>query len=273
MIKKNSGMIFIIIAFYMLVIACSQPAEEPEEKSYTIAFNKNDVGAEGTMSAYIAKSGSIFNLSANAFTKTGWTFAGWATSPGGTVTYADSALYTMGKTNKTLYAKWTPPAVYSLRDRGPAGGWIFYDKGSLSDGWRYLEAAPNDQTSRVWGSFPLAVTGADGTAIGTGMQNTLDITAGDTLADKAADECAGYSFVNGGITYDDWFLPSIDELNQMYINLKSHTTPTGGFIDDYYWSSTEHSNVEAVYLKFTDGGLVNSDKNNPRQIRAVRYVQ
>ena len=32
--------------------------------------------------------------------------------------------------------------TYALRDIGPAGGYISYDKGSYSDGWRYLEAAP-----------------------------------------------------------------------------------------------------------------------------------
>ncbi len=41
---------------------------------------------------------------------------------------------------------------YSLGDRGPGGGWIFYDKGSYSDdgkmdkSWRYLETAPTDLT-------------------------------------------------------------------------------------------------------------------------------
>lgn len=122
---------------------------------------------------------------------------------------------------------------YAIRGRGPAGGWIFYDKGSYSDGWRYLEAAPIDQTLRSWG-FGYSVVGADGTAIGTGKQNTLDIIAGDAQPNKAADECANYSIVNGGVTYDDWFLPSLDELNQMYENL--HMYGVGDFVDDEYWS-------------------------------------
>src|SRR5688572_269315 len=57
--------------------------------------------------------------------------------------------------------------AYSLRDIGPAGGWIFYiNPNYKTDGWRYIEAAPSDQSPKVWGSFETAVTGADGTIIG-----------------------------------------------------------------------------------------------------------
>ena len=41
-------------------------------------------------------SGSSANLNANGFTKAGWSFAGWATIPGGTVTYTDGANYANG---------------------------------------------------------------------------------------------------------------------------------------------------------------------------------
>lgn len=47
-------------------------------------------------------------LNINEFTKTGYTFAGWATSADGDVVYADGANYTMGtESSYTLYAKWT----------------------------------------------------------------------------------------------------------------------------------------------------------------------
>ena len=74
---------------------------------YIITFNEDDAGATGDMAAQTIASGSSENLTPCAFTKTGWTFAGWATTSGGTVSYADEASYTMGTSNVTLYAQWT----------------------------------------------------------------------------------------------------------------------------------------------------------------------
>ena len=162
---------------------------------------------------------------------------------------------------------------YNLRDTGPAGGLIFYDKGSYSGSpsWRYLEAAPSDQANSVWGTYPLYVYGADGTAIGTGYQNTLVIIADDPLPNKAADRCADLSIVNNGITYDDWFLPSQDELNLMYTNLKVYGV--GGFADSYYWSSSGlayQGNNQARSQNFSNGTQYSSEKNTTRCVRAVR---
>jgi uncharacterized repeat protein (TIGR02543 family) len=76
-------------------------------RTYNITFNKNSSGATGTMAKQTIASGSSAKLTANAFIRTGWTFAGWATTSGGAVEYADQASYTMGTANVTLYAKWT----------------------------------------------------------------------------------------------------------------------------------------------------------------------
>ena len=81
------------------------PAPAPTP-TYTVTFDKNDEGAAGEMSAQTIASGSSANLTACTFTKTGWTFAGWAETSGGDVVYANQASYTMGTSNVTLYAKW-----------------------------------------------------------------------------------------------------------------------------------------------------------------------
>jgi uncharacterized repeat protein (TIGR02543 family) len=233
--------------------------------SYTVTFKKNDTAATGKMTAQTIASGSSAKLKACAFSKTGWTFAGWATTSGGTVKYSDGDSYTMGTANANLYAKWNPPTTYSLRDIGPAGGLIFYDKGSYSDGWRYLEAAPSDQSSGTeWGCFGVLISGADGTAVGTGKQNTSDIEAGCTTPGTAADICANLSL--GG--YDDWFLPSKDELNLMYENLK--VFGIGGFSDGYYWSSSEGSENNAWYQNFGSGPQGANSKYAKVRVRAVR---
>jgi uncharacterized repeat protein (TIGR02543 family) len=203
--------------------------------NYTITFDKNDSVVTENMAAQTIACGSTQNLSSLEFTKPGWRFMGWATSASGTPAYADAAEYTMGTADVTLYAQWG----LFLRDIGPAGGWVFYDKGYYSDGWRYLEAAPVDQAnSSVWGTEGVSVPGTD-TAIGSGKRNTALILAYDS-ANKAADRCALYSTVNA---YDDWFLPSSDELNEMYVNLK--TQGVGGFADTNYWSSSEYNTNNA----------------------------
>ena len=234
--------------------------------TYTVTFNKNDTAATGTMTDQTIASGLSANLTACAFTKTGWTFAGWATTPSGTVIYADGASYTMGVANVILYAKWTPPTTYSLRDIGPAGGLIFYVKeGVYSDGWMYLKAAPSDQsTGTEWGCYGVLISGADGTAVGAGEQNTIDIEAGCATAGIAADICANLSL--GG--YSGWFLPSKDELNQMYVNLK--VAGVGGFESDYYWSSSEFDVSLAWDQPFGTGTYIISSKNINYRVRAIR---
>jgi uncharacterized repeat protein (TIGR02543 family) len=72
---------------------------------FTITFDSN--GGTGTMPTLAIATGTSDSLTANAFTRTGYTFAGWATTSGGTVAYANSANYTMGNADVSLYAKWT----------------------------------------------------------------------------------------------------------------------------------------------------------------------
>ena len=123
---------------------------------------------------------------------------------------------------------------YTIGETGPAGGMIFYDKGSYSDGWRWLEAAPSDQSTGIqWYNGTYTTTGATATAIGTGEANTQAIVASQDIGSYAAELCADLTL--GG--YRDWFLPSKDELNLMYVNLK--VQGRGGFASAWYWSSSE----------------------------------
>ena len=70
-----------------------------------LSFNAND--GSGTMESETRKTGEANNLPVNIFTRTGYSFAGWATSSDGSVIYADQASYTMKASNEILYAKWT----------------------------------------------------------------------------------------------------------------------------------------------------------------------
>ncbi|MCK5768535.1 MAG: InlB B-repeat-containing protein, partial [Candidatus Atribacteria bacterium] len=156
-----------------------------------------------------------------------------------------------------------------IGETGPAGGLIFYDKGEVSNGWRYLEAAPSDQHyigdyTVEWGCYGVSISGADGIVVGTGDQNTIDIEAGCATLGTAADICANLSL---GV-YNDWFLPSQDELSWMYTNLK--VAGVGGFADYYYWSSSEY-NALSVWSQHFNSGLQNGRlKNDFYRVRAVR---
>ncbi len=107
---------------------------------------------------------------------------------------------------------------------------------SYSDGWRYLEAAPSNQGEVEWGSVGTSVGGTD-TAIGSGKSNTEKIVTQLGSGNYAAQLCSDLEL--GG--YDDCFLPSKDELNELY---KQKDT-VGGFASYDYWSSSEISSTTA----------------------------
>ncbi|MBU0766107.1 MAG: DUF1566 domain-containing protein, partial [Bacteroidetes bacterium] len=138
------------------------------------------------------------------------------------------------------------------------GGVVFYDDGTNV----YISATSDQSSSAEWGCLGTSISGADGTVIGTGKQNTVDIEAGCTTAGIAADICANL-LLNG---YDDWFLPSKEELNLMYINKST----IGGFSSSFYWSSSEYSSVNAWIQYFNDGSQNYFTKNNPNRVRCVR---
>jgi len=169
---------------------------------------------------------------------------------------------------------WLRTLEYAVGDTGPAGGVIFFvNPNWAADGWRYLEAAPNDQSAGApWGCFRTEIAGARGTAVGTGRQNTRDILSASGAPGSAAELSASYR-LNG---IGGWFLPSIDELAQMYRNLKlAGVGDFGdhGILDNLnYWSSSQVSADMARHLDFADNGLRwhYDDKDYPRRVRAIR---
>ena len=168
---------------------------------------------------------------------------------------------------------WLPTREFVAGDVGPAGGWIFFvNPNAAGDGWRYLEAAPVDQSAGAkWGCFRTPVNGARGTAVGSGRQNTADILAGCNAADTAAALCANYTLNGVG----GWFLPSRDELQLLYKNLKATGAVDFGdrsVADNFsYWASSQQTTDMASHIDFADNGRVHSDdKDFPRRVRAIR---
>jgi len=152
--------------------------------------------------------------------------------------------------------------TYNIGDIGPAKGIVFYDKGVFSNGWRYLEAAPVEtEFKSQWGAYKQDVQGTL-QVLGSGKRNTeLIIKQGG----KAATLCAELNFEG----FSDWFLPSKDELDLMYKNLKQNNL--GDFSNNgRYWSSTQFSRDTAHTQVFNNGSVPRDHKDQIRSVRAVR---
>ncbi|MDR2782418.1 MAG: fibronectin type III domain-containing protein [Treponema sp.] len=162
------------------------------------------------------------------------------------------------------------PKVYKVGDTGPAGGIVFYDLGFTMNGWRYLEAAPADIPGVwQWGSNR---KGVDGTiaGIGNGKRNTQLIVEflnqeGEIM--KAAQVVEAYEYEG----FDDWFLPSKDELDLIYKNLKAKSL--GGFQSGSYWTSSDAYSWDqnrSWFQRFSDGGQGIESKDTSLYVRAIR---
>jgi hypothetical protein len=158
------------------------------------------------------------------------------------------------------------PTTYKVGDEGPAGGLVFYDKGNSFGGWRYLEAAPASTEAKLKWITTGAEVGGTKVEVGTGRQNTQLLIADFSIGvPEAALHCVELEYEG----FQDWFLPSRDELNLMYINLKRKNL--GGFSGDVYFSSSDAYNGYAWNQRFSDGDQYSGlRKNAVGSVRAIR---
>jgi len=201
------------------------------------------------------------------------------------------------------WARDSAARTYALGDVGPGGGLVFL----ISGGLRY-EMAPktwsggSSDSSQIWtttaafcyasgfttadqncqtnGLYPgtTGVQAASSTAseaVGMGSANTAAIKARMTAGSVASSAYAAgmaSAYAGGGVT--DWFLPSKDELNAMwlYSQVTGFNTATYGFASDGYWSSSQDSTPTAWYQLLGDGGAYSgvAGKPSPLRVRPVR---
>jgi hypothetical protein len=131
------------------------------------------------------------------------------------------------------------------------GGRIFYLFPSGIGGLICTEV--NQSIEAEWGCYGLLITYADGTEIGTGAQNTARIVLRCPEVNRAAKICDDL-VLNG---YDDWFLPSKDELNEIYENQILLGGDFGGW---YWWSSSEIDRYFVWTQNFESGNQVSLEK-------------
>ncbi len=156
---------------------------------------------------------------------------------------------------------------YAIGDTGPAGGIIFITPSTSGNSTgKYFEAAPADLgTELAWCSDITNLLGVSKTTIGTGALNTAEMLL--TCTSGAAFSVDAYiSPTYNSTTYSDWFLPSKDELNQLY----SNKSTIGGFATSSYWSSSEKAAGSAWCQYFRLRLQYDDVKDGLNHIRPVR---
>jgi len=148
------------------------------------------------------------------------------------------------------------------------GGIIFWIDPASNNSSGLVVSLNVQATNVPWGCLGIA-TGATGTAIGTGQTNT-DIIMASSCASGSAAEIASNLNENG---FDDWFLPSADELNELYSNVSivgnAITSNGGDVISNSYWSSTEVDINDAIWWNINQGFNIPKD-NDFLGVRAIR---
>lgn len=178
---------------------------------------------------------------------------------------------------------------YNIGDTLTYGGIecvIVYDAGSEQSWGRYILCEKWDlnhyepdlgtggveetYSGKQWGVFSQSDSGANGTAIGTGKDNT------DYLIGRYNSDTYLWYYVNQHRTNTskDWCVPSKDELNVLYENL----TQIGNFSTSSnsrsrYWSSSEYSSYHAWIQYFSSGGQGYDNKDyTVNRVRLVCYA-
>ena len=146
---------------------------------------------------------------------------------------------------------------------------------------------PSGQVGLIWSPNWEKTAGADGTAIGTGYQNTLDILAQSTVPLEYAAAYADAYIYDGK---DDWYLPSKDELDELcksFSNNRKDVTPAtevggsksacvgsrgplAGFSTANYWSSSQEAGNTAWTQHLTSGDQYPFYKLNAGYVRPIR---
>jgi len=151
---------------------------------------------------------------------------------------------------------WQGGTIYNINSDGSSGQ-IVANSLSVTG----MNATP-PQPGLIWGNNtligPNAESMSDGQSNTTAIVNELTTVQGLPLTSYAAGLCTTYTVTDScGITYNDWYLPSVDEMTTLYnsytnsgILACSSTLGNGAEV----WSSTEIDPLNAYQVSFMCGG-------------------
>lgn len=156
------------------------------------------------------------------------------------------------------------------------GGTVAYilapgDPGYVEGEAHGIIASTNDLEQAQWGCFGTTISGAGATAIGTGNQNSININSGCSQSNFAAKLALNYTVTDDGVTYNDWYLPSQNELIKLYSNKNT----IGNFTNNgTYWTSTQNDNSDpaanARAINMGNGNMNVRKKNDTWRVRVIR---
>jgi hypothetical protein len=165
----------------------------------------------------------------------------------------------------------TPPPTLGMSYQG---GIIFYilqsgDNGYVAGQTHGLIAATSDQSSGIgvkWSDYYTAI-GTLSETIGTGSANTTNII--NSPIGNSTNYAAGLARAYRGGGYNDWYVPSINELNELY-NSRSYFVGNSSFSDGIYWSSSEFADWAAFTRGLVGGGDGVRSRGETHILRAIR---
>jgi hypothetical protein len=302
---------------FTLTVSIATPA-------FTLSSATETKTAGSAITGYTISStgGAIASYTISPAAPAGLTFStstgllsGTPTTVAGATAYTITATNASGSATQTFTLTVTG-VVYTVGQTGPGGGKVFYAATTpfncgptLAATCTYLEVAPSGWFSGVSGaidperalaqstpvdynSISVPGNGATATAIGLGYRNTLAIVAqGNTnTATSAAALADSHTVTVSGVVYDDWYLPSRDELNQMCkwargqawtsdatvcdgtgtLNSATYGASTAGLAYVYRSSSEYNASVSWNHFLTTGDQIYSSKSQGIFRVRPVR---
>lgn len=267
------------------------PEGSPAAPAFTISWSAPvDITVGNSLTPYSLTStgGRISSYSISPSIPSGLSFNTSTGILSGTPTRAaDTSSYTITGTNSTgtstaTFTLTVNPIIYNVGDTGPGGGFIFYVDlsgfncgATLTNTCFYLEIAPQtwfgtDQDPEMaWIDMNTTENLSTQFDLGKGLKNTLAILNAsgtyNAISNKfAAGAARNYTSTSGGISYSDWYLPSLNELNQISGGYWGSYSLSSG----YYWTSSEFDNLKARGVN--NGMTADFDKTASKKVRPIR---